>query len=343
MTAETGVVEGYLTKEESDYFQSGGSREPENLENDEQSESNESEDSDSGDTSAHDEPRDYASDKTNSSDDTNVERTTQEDDDGIESDDEPPVGKKRDLEKAFKTERHKRKEMREKLEANEARTQDLQNQLAQLQEALSRNNQQQAAPVEAPENIPDPDEDPLGYQQYKIDKLEQTIKGQSDYLRSQYEHAQRSQQETAFRTQYENQAKEYSKKQPDFMDAYGYLMSSRLQEHLAAGFTEEQAERLLIEDEIAVASLAFKDRVNPAERIYAIAKTRGYVPGQKGRQGKSPSIDNLKKGLDNAKSLKSGGGELPNRMQGVDEIEGMSFDEFDRFWSGYKNKAKATR
>jgi len=336
------VAEGYLTKEEEEYFSSGGAKEPENIEeyaNDAEQSNGDQGDAGS-DTSPDDRAEDAEEDPADTPDDEEVEGTTSSDDDGIESE-EPAPGKKRDLEKAFKTERHKRKEMREKLEANEARTRELEARLAQLQDTLNRTNQQAPQPAAPPEEIPDPDEDPLGYQQYKINKLEQTIKSQSDYLRQQHEYTQRTQQEAAFREQYKAQAQEYAQKQPDFMDAYSYLMSSRLQEHLAAGFSEQQAQQLLVEDEIAVASLAFKDRVNPAERIYSIAKARGYVPNQKGKQAKSPSIDSIKKGLDNAKSLKSGGGELPNRMQGIDEIDGMSFDEFDKFWAGYRNKAKA--
>lgn len=348
--SETGVAEGYLTKEEEAYFTSGGAKEPENtenLENDGET-SEESSAPDGGDAST-DEPQGDSGKYSKHDSDVDVgtdSLATQGDsadlDDGIESDDEPPIGKKRDLEKAFKTERHKRKEMREKLEANESRTRELENRLSQLQEALSKNNQQ-VTPQEPPEVVPDPEDDPLGYQQYKINKLEQAISNQSQYLKQQYDSAQRSHSEAAFKTHYENQAKEYAKKQPDFMDAYSYLMGARLQEHLAAGFTEQQAQQLLIEDEVAVASLAFKDHVNPAERIYAIAKTRGYVPGKNQSKGKSPSIESIKKGLDNSKSLKSGGGELPGRMQGADEIDGMTFDEFDQFWSGYKNKAKAIR
>lgn len=336
--AETGVVDGYLSKEEDAYFTSGGAKEPENVEVEGQEE--ESVEQSDGETEENTESQKNDYKVTDESKDYTKEEPTSQDDDGIESDDEPPVGKKRDLEKAFKTERHKRKEMREKLEANETRTRELESKLLELQQNLQTKQNEAPQPVE---NVPDPEDDPLGYQQYKIDKLEQTIKGQSDYLRQQHEYAQRTQNEAAFKIHYENQAKEYAKKQPDFMDAYSFLMSSRMQEHLAAGFNEDQAKQLLIEDEVAVASLAYKDRVNPAERIYSIAKARGYVSGKSQPKSKSPSIESIKKGLDNSKSLKSGGGELPNRVQGADEVDGMTFDEFDQFWSGYKNKAKGMR
>ena len=88
-----------------------------------------------------------------------------------------------------------------------------------------------------------------------------------------------------------------------------------------------------------MAAKAYQDKANPAERIYKLATARGYtMPTTSKTQSKD--LANIKKGLDNSKSLKSGGGELGEKDQGLADIDNMNFQEFDAFWEKIKAKSK---
>lgn len=332
-----GPLDNYLTADEDAYFKNRGTGEAEAVI--EETQGNEETDTASvGDTEGGN--GESAREEHSDGDDTSAE-----DDDGYEADAEeeehenPKKG--RDFEKAFKTERHKRKELKEAFEAHAKKTAEMEAMLARMQQTMQQQQaqaQQSRAP-EAKEIVPDAEEDPIGYQQYKIQKLEESLNQQSQYLKQQQEYSQRTAQENAFKNAYMNSAQQFSKSAPDFTQAYKYLTDARTKEHIAAGFSSDEAERLLVEEETAIVAKAFKDGVNPAERMYNLAKNRGYT-GKATSAPKGKSLTDIKKGMDNAKSLKSGGGELPDRDYGLDDIDGMDFAEFDKFWAGYKSKSK---
>jgi hypothetical protein len=261
------------------------------------------------------------------------------DDDEAEND----TTNKRDYEKAFKTERHKRRELKEQMEAHARKTAELESTLAQLKNSMMTPRQEaQAAPV-APvqqEVIPDPEVDPLGYQQYEINSLKKALGQQHQYLSEQQQRSQRVAQEQAFMQAYKNSADQFAQATPDFYDAYKYIVAEKTKEFVAAGYTPAEADRLVIEDEMAIASRAFQQNANPAERIYNVARNRGYTGKAKVAPANTKTIDSLKKGLDNSKSLKSGGGELGDRANGLEDIDGMNFAEFDNFWADLKSKSK---
>lgn len=258
-----------------------------------------------------------------------------------ESDDEPKLKADRDYEKAFKTERHKRKELREALEAQARKTAEMEATLNQMRQNMQQPQPRQEAPQQRAEPIPDAEEDPLGYMQYQIKRQEHALVEHNKYLTQRHEMEQRSMQENAFRQAYANSAKEFSQKSPDFTDAYAFLTDSKVKEYIAAGFTQQQANSFLIEDEMAVVSKAFADKINPAERIYAMAKNRGYSAGSTSKKAApSKNLSDVKKGMANSKSLKAGGGQPNDREAGAEDIDGMNFDEFDTYWNKLKASSK---
>lgn len=264
----------------------------------------------------------------------------EEDDDTSES--EPgsdSASSKRDYEKAYKAELRKRKELKESLEATNRKAQEMEQILAQLKESMTK----PAPKQEPPEVVPDPDEDPLAYQQYKINKLEKSLEDHNKYLRQQHDMQQRTQQQQAFMNTYKASAQEFAAKTPEFAEAYKFLLGARMAEHKAAGYSDQEAQSLLVEEEMSIVAKAYQDKVNPAERIYNVAKNRGYSAANAKAPAAKKSLSDIKRGMDNAKSLKSGGGQLPGSMPGLDDIDGMDFAQFDEFWAGYKNKAKSQR
>lgn len=330
-----GPVDNYLTEDEQAYFKSRGSEEAENKVEDNLIDNSPGEDI-SAETEEQNAPtKDIQADGQDG--DGRHEPVSDGEEDGepeetsLESE-----GKTRDYEKAFKTERHKRKELKEALEANARKTADIERILAELKESVGA--QKDAAQKTQPEEIvPDPEEDPLGYHQYKIDKLERTLAQHNNYIRQQHEQSQRSAQDQAFIRACDKSVTDFAKDHPDYYDAYKFVRDARLQEHMISGYTQDEAQSILVEEELAIAAKAYKDKANPAERLYKLAKTRGF--GSETKPASTKDFGHIKKGMESSKSLKSGGGEISSKITG-DDVDRMDFSEFDAYWAKYKAKAK---
>lgn len=333
-----GPLDDYLSADEEAYFKSGGAAGDEaKIEEslgDDTSDSDVSSDNvgsdDSGRTDVH------AQDEADGGQD--VSSDDFESDEATTGDESPSKGQ-RDYEKAFKSELAKRKELKEALDATNRKAQEMEQIVSQLKESMTR-----PAPAPEPkEVVPDADEDPLAYQQYKINKLERSLEEHNAYLRQQHDMQQRNSQQQAFMNTYRASAQEFAAKTPEFSEAYKFLLGARMAEHKAAGYSDQEAQSLLVEEEMSIVAKAYADKVNPAERIYNVAKNRGYSAANSKAAPAKKSLSDIKRGMANSKSLKSGGGELPGSAPGLDEIDGMDFAQFDEFWASYKNKAKGQR
>lgn len=100
------------------------------------------------------------------------------------------------------------------------------------------------------------------------------------YLTQQEQQRQAQVQDAEFRQKYSQSAEAFKQDAPDFGEAYNFLVNSRLQELSAIGYTPEQAQQVLVDDERGIVNLAYQNEVNPAERIYNLAKMRGYAAKQ---------------------------------------------------------------
>jgi hypothetical protein len=326
-----GPLDNYLTNEEDAYFKNRGSSDAEDAVVENTAETIEE--------PAIDEPADSTEPR---SDDNESAESDEDRSDEDEVEDDTRTKNERDYEKAFKAERHKRKELKEAFEANAKKTAEMETTLAQLKQSMLQNQQQVAqqreqAPPPRQEAAPDPEEDPLGYMQHQIKQQERAIIEHNNYLKQRHDAEQRNSQENAFKQAYSNAAQQYAQTNKDFTEAYGFLTDARVKEHLAAGFSKQEADALLIEEETTIVAKAFRDGVNPAERMYNLAKNRGYTANV--AKAPAKSLADIKKGQANAKSLR-GGGELNDAEPGIADIDGMDFETFDKFWAGYKSKSK---
>lgn len=231
-----------------------------------------------------------------------------------------------------------------------AKTKEIQNNLRAIQEraeAAERQYQEMMRRIQSPEPVqqpPNPDEDPLSFLMWKNQTLEQQLQQHAEYLRQEYEAKQQQAQVMEQRTKiaqfvedYKNTALEFKKERPDFTDAYNHLVKSREEELVIAGYTLDQARALVVEDELAIVSLAKQRGENPAQRMYEIAKARGYQPKAMDEpvieaQTRAPGkLDVLSEGVKNSKSLGSTGAVESGRFKASD-IDDMSDSEFDKFW-----------
>lgn len=247
------------------------------------------------------------------------------------------TGKKRDFEKAYSAAESKRIELKRQLREQQEQTQALKQQFDQLASHVRT-----AAQPEV--QVPDKDEDPMGYYAHQFENLERTVKQQQEHQRRIEEEQKRAQQMNQFVSAYQQQAAEFAQEQADFSDAYRFLENSRITEYTAAGYTPQEASRMLQEDEVALASRAWQDGVNPAERLYQMAVARGYSPNAVPEPAPQASkLESVEKGLKNAKSLSNAKSKSVTAKLDASMIDQMSDDEFDKYFSQMKNQAKKDR
>jgi hypothetical protein len=230
---------------------------------------------------------------------------------------------------AMQEEREKRRELQDELRETRLRQQRMEE---AFQKFIERANNPEP-------KAPDFDENPLENLRYEQERLKQAQMRmhETELQRAQREQAYVKQQE--FISKYQSDAASFTEKNPD-----DYLVKSRLEEHKAAGYTNEQANRLVIEDEMAIASRAYQEGVNPAERVYKIAKLRGFNHQPKPQSQPHATSDKEKfeavtKGIQASKSLSNGGGGKVDKPLTLESLTELSDDEFDRvdwkrFWKG---------
>lgn len=234
----------------------------------------------------------------NNNDESKVEDQREE-----KKDDHVPYAK-------FHEERMRRKELKERLDKQEQRFQELMQKLAPQEEQKSK------PPVF--EN----DVEALKYQQEQISR---TVEEQRRFVEEQRRAQEQASQVQALVRAYSSKASEYEKSQADFRDAYGYFIENRRNEYLAAGYSAEQAEQFVQNDELAIVAKAFQDEVNPAERIYKVAQTRGYQPKKK----EPDKLETIEKGLKQGKTLSGVPGSSPKGLT-LEAIAEMDDDEFSK-------------
>lgn len=205
---------------------------------------------------------------------------------------------------ALHEERQKRKELQQQMQQDRER-------ILRMEQVFQRMQQ------------PEKETDPVKQLSEKTEKLEQKL--------TEQERGQEYQRYIqSLVTKYQASAEAFSKEQPDFGNAYKFLISQRQEEYVAAGYTREQAKQFVEQDEIAIVDKAYKDEVNPGERIYNIAKSRGYqkeVPKEK----EEKTVEQIEKGLQANKTLSNASGKTQTTMtlESLLELEGA---EFDKAW-----------
>lgn len=216
---------------------------------------------------------------------------------------------------ALHEERMKRKELQEKVTKMEQTFQ-------QFQERLKQPEPQ----------IPAFEEDPLSHLKAQQEQFEAWKRQQDQMTVQQQAYAKQQEEANKVISQYRALANEYKSQTPDFDAAYTHLRQSRYDEYVAAGYPPEQAQSFVIEDEFQIAAKAIQDGVNPGERLYALAKVRGYQrPVDKPAEpNAAEKMEALARGQAAAKSLSGGGtGKAELSLEALAEMSG---DEFDKAW-----------
>jgi len=233
----------------------------------------------------------------------------------------------RNYQAAMKEERARRQEIQRLYEEQNQR-------IAQMENAFQKIVQKQQQEAVPP--LPSYEEDPLGHLAEKQRQAEEYLIQQNEYLRQRENIERQTQAQAQFISAYQGAAQEYAKTTPDFAEAYRFMEQSRIKEHMAAGFTEREAAARLQEEEAFIVNKAFREGVNPAERIYALAKARGYSNRPPEPSLAEKQLEQIDKGLRNSRSLSSTPGKAQT-SQGLtlEKLSMMDNDEFDKNWDKF--------
>lgn len=205
---------------------------------------------------------------------------------------------------------------------------------ARLDERLKvfREASEQTAAAEQPkpEAPPDPEADPIGYLKYLGEQVS-GLAGRTDQVATTVQERDAS---TELERTYVNDARQFVAKQPDFGQAYGWLMQNRDAELAAAGYTDPaERNRIILADERDIVARAVQARganpnaKGPTQILYDLAKARGYTvaapaapatPAAPAANGGTPAapaaqtvtqqVEQIEKGRAASRSLSSGGG-----------------------------------
>jgi len=249
-------------------------------------------------------------------------------------------------------ERRKRQEIESEIQEQRQNNAVLNERVRNLWENQQRAQQQQQQQV-APEEIPDPDEDPLGHANYKINKLEAQLREVAAQAQRQAQEAQQNAQQTAQQTeqnsivtQSQNLQTQFAAQQPDYWDAYEFLEKTRSQELEAMGYNEQQVAEVVANERGMIVTQSLQRDANgritgwtqnPAEVAYNLAKMRGYgaaapAPAPVAQVSAQDKFNMAANGQVSATGVGSSGRGAPaGGAPTLESIANMSDSEFEKF------------
>lgn len=233
--------------------------------------------------------------------------------------------------KALHAVREKYKATRDELAAERQKAARADERLAVLNEILTKADDPAKTTQSA--EVPDPEKDPIGY----IAHLQKQVKALQDKeVERQRLEADRANSRT-LKSAFEKDAIAYIKDQPDFLDAYKFVLSQRRAELTAWGHDSDAINEMIASEERGIIANAFQAKKSPSQLIYRMAEARGYkkaapVDPKDGGKAESPSpmekIDALAKAQQAAGAGLSGAGGSPGEGLTREALANMSEEEF---------------
>lgn len=201
------------------------------------------------------------------------------------------------------------------------------------------------AAAAVPAGPPSPEEDIFGAVKHVGETVAQMQKAAADAKAAQEATEKTASEQKVFVDKYRKAADEFEQVNPDFKEAYNFLLNSRAAELKAIGYdTPETLHNALIADEMAIAQMAFERGKSPAEMLYNLSKQRGYkqeaaADPNKGKAAEK--LETIERGQAANKSLSNAGGSSGDPEMTAEALIAMSSEDFEA-WTN-KNPAKARR
>lgn len=236
-------------------------------------------------------------------------------------------------------------EEREQRKAAQAELQKFREERAALNERM-RIVQELNAPRQQAEQIPDPEQDPIGAMKYLLDQQRQQSQQTQQQRQQSEQQSQQNQQFNQFMNSYKAQADAYAKDTPEFTKAYNFLSENRLEELMEAGYDAATANAMLRQDEANIVWQAQQQGKNPAAVLHKMAKLRGWKaeePTADNEAGKEVTkrVENTARAVSTNKSLASAGGAAGATEMTVEALIKMSPKEFEAWGTKHPAKMKA--
>jgi hypothetical protein len=220
-----------------------------------------------------------------------------------------------------------------------------------LQVFREANEQQAAAEQPKPPAPPDPEADPIGYLKYLGEKVS-GLDGKTDQVATTVQERDAA---TALESTYVADARQFVARQPDFGQAYAWLMNNRDAELSAAGYTDPaERSRIILADERDIVARAVQARrsnpqaAGPTQILYGLAKARGYMPapaatpavpnngaaqtnGAVAQPSVTAQVEAIQRGQAASRSLSSGGGAPAPAALDLSRLADMNDAEYLEF------------
>jgi len=197
-------------------------------------------------------------------------------------------------------------------------------------EQIEKMQQKQAAPE--PE-VFDRAEDPAGYLNQGVESNAERVERLEAYVKQQEEQAQRQQQYDQLDAACKANEAEFTKTNPDYENAAIFLRASISEELKLNGYAPQQIEKIIQNETAALAFQTLTTGINTAQRVYDIAKSRGYQPPV---DESKKSLETVAKGVSMSKPV---GKSSVSSGVSAETVASMTDEEFSDFLS--KNKWSA--
>jgi len=195
-----------------------------------------------------------------------------------------------------------------------------------LREKFARADERIKALAEKKENIPDPNEDPLGYEAYERQRINNELSEKYKTQEQEFQSLRTKQEQLELKTYIDSQERVFQADHPDYNSALKHLVETRMSVMDDMGVEEEERLPLVQQEFTDIANRAIKAGKNPAEAVYKMAQKMGYKKVEKKPE---KNIESIKKGVEASRSL-SGSGKS-NVPLTAEALASMSDEEWEKF------------
>ena len=178
--------------------------------------------------------------------------------------------------------------------------------------------------------------DPVGFLNEKISRIELERNYERQLAYQQYANQQQYEQFNALRNQFSEQVGQlvhhYRSQQPDYDDAYQFVISRRVNDLNLMGVSRSQIAQQIESESEQLAVQAVNSGKNPAQLIYEIARSWGYKRPQNGQEEVFTAKSQA------PTTTMGSGGRAPSGGKMLDKLDQMSGKEFDDFWDQFSKE-----
>lgn len=207
---------------------------------------------------------------------------------GEEGDEERPAAKAVDWEKKAHSHAGQAARERSRRQAAERRSQELETRLERLERERGGDEDELHSAIAA---LRDDDEDPVGdiASVKRALKIQQARELEAAEQRRAQGHYER--QINTIRDTMADAEADFTAETPDYPKAAAFYRKARTEELQEAGYSGDELMRRLADDLFGLVRTAFSTGLDPAERVYALAKRRGFKAGAAAADRKLDAFD----------------------------------------------------